>query len=75
MKEFKSLSDKRKNLRKRVRKLFNSEILDIVEKQDKEAVRLLKEGLILDDYAIGSPRGEDYYSDLIDKIMGKDLIW
>jgi len=40
-------------------------------KDVKEAVEKLKGTLMLDDYFAGSPRGEGYYKDIIDKIFGE----
>ena len=69
MKEFKSLSDKRKNLRKRVKKLFNSEILDIVEKQDKGFIKRLKSFV-----PMWSNMQDEQVYEQINELAGKDLI-
>jgi hypothetical protein len=40
----------------------------------KEFIKLVMEMLILDDYAIGSPRGEDYYISVLKQYAGDKLI-
>ena len=62
-KEFKSLSEERKKLRKLLNQLSKEEILEQVELQDKEVVKILLE----------ETRGVNWVRDKIIRIFGKNL--
>jgi len=80
-KEFKSLSEKRKELLKYFKEQFGEksiipqDILRVVEEQDKEAVELLKEELMCIGLRENKRDGEARlkFINKIDKIFGKEL--